>query len=41
MIETNLKNTEKNEEERELIREIWRLLGGERTEELIKCKSIK
>ncbi len=41
MIDTKLINTEKSEEERELIREIWRLLGGERDDEEIPTISIR
>jgi len=41
MIDTKLMNTEKSEEERELIREIWRLLGGESDDEEIPVLSIR
>ena len=41
MIDTKLLNTDKSEEERELLREIWRLLGGESTDEQILWKSIR
>lgn len=41
MIDTKLMNTDKSEEERELLREIWRLLGGETTDEQIPVKSVK
>ena len=41
MIDTKLINTGKSEEERELIREIWRLLGGETDEEQIPILSIR
>lgn len=41
MIDVKMANTEKSEEERGLLREIWRLLGGENTDEQIVGKSIR
>ncbi|CAI2375114.1 unnamed protein product [Moneuplotes crassus] len=41
MIDTKLLNTDKSEEERELIREIWRLLGGESDEDEIPTISVR
>jgi len=41
MIDTKLANTDKSEEERGLLREIWRLLGGESTDEEIVGKSVR
>jgi hypothetical protein len=41
MIDTKLMNTDKSEEERELLREIWRLLGGESSDEQIPVLSVR
>lgn len=41
MIDTKLANTEKSDEERTLLKEIWRLLGGESPHEQIEGKSIR
>ncbi|CAI2366325.1 unnamed protein product [Moneuplotes crassus] len=41
MIDTKLLNTNKSDEERELIREIWRLLGGENEEDEIPTISVR
>ena len=41
MIDLKLMNTGKSDEERELLREMWRLLGCDVIDEQISCKSVK